>query len=219
MTPLTDPDLTSRAMTCPSPGTDRRGAARRSATRAPASPSARPPCCCSARCTACCRCVGAHRLDQVERRAVLHLHVRAEHAPLAEHRRPHRVPRRPLLAVDGQHRPLRRASARSSRRRLGAGGLRAGEVRVPRQGHDVQHPARGRAGARRDPGDPAVPAAGEGRAHQHVLVGAAAAAHQPVRHLPGPHLRGGRGARPISSRRPAPTAPASCSSSTGSRCR
>ena len=39
------------------------------------------------------------------------------------------------------------------------------------------------------PGHPAVPAAGQGRPDRHVLVGAAAEHPQPVRHLPGPHLR------------------------------
>ncbi len=63
------------------------------------------------------------------------------------------------------------------------------KYRLPGQESRVQRPVARGAGARSDPGHPAVLPAGQDRADQHLLGSAAAPDHQPVRHLSGPHLR------------------------------
>ena len=135
--------------------------------------------------------LGPGRGEQGRHGAVLHLHPGAQHPPVGQHRGAHRVPRRPVLALDAQHRPLRRRRRRRLHLGLGPLRLRPGQIRLPRQDRHLQGPAHGRPGARRHPGHPAVPDARPGRPDQHLLVSAAPPDHQPVRHLPGPDLRRG----------------------------
>ena len=79
-----------------------------------------------------------------------------------------------VWALDAQHRPVRRRRRAAVRRGVRADRLRAGEVRIPRPLDAVQPAARRGARAARRAGAAAVPAAGQVRADQHLLVGAAA---------------------------------------------
>ncbi len=160
---------------------------RRAADRRPAR---------SARCTACCPWRGwSIAATKSRRRAVLHLHLRARARGFVGNiARPVRLPRRHVLALDAQQALYAGVGALLSAVVSGAGRLRAGQVPLSPAGARCSTCCWPGVLVPGDhPGDPAVPAAGQGGHGRHLLVGAAAQHRQPVRHLSGPHLRGGGG--------------------------
>ena len=114
-----------------------------------------------------------------------------------------------LLALGAQQPALRRGRRGAVGGRLGAGRLRAGQVPLPRARTRSSTCCSPACWCRDHPRHPAVPAALQGRARRHVLVGPAAEHHQPVRDLPVPRSTPPRSVPTTCSRRAASTAPGS----------